>query len=294
MEGTANIVPYHNGEVIRNTYEGMSFACESIYSFVVPCTVTFAELQYGLCQSIENNILKRVSNILHRSPVVVFGGLVQFDVMPIVDETSIQRMFHIHQQAKVQHPRIELYVEFEHITADEVQNDPNVQDDITEAYEGMNNDSDEEFKATYEAVDEDKDDDGGGEAVVEALVVPPAVSQPMDVPPFMRSLNNDALHALEFPGYTNICVADPEDREFRIGIKYGSRKTVIAAIRSYTISRGVDYVVHKSEPQTFYAKCKTYGRGFDWLIQANLIQKKACWEIRRYNGRHTCFMGTIS
>ncbi|RYR39750.1 hypothetical protein Ahy_A09g045339 [Arachis hypogaea] len=36
-----------------------------------------------------------------------------------------------------------------------------------------------------------------------------------------------------------------------------------------------------------------YGRGCDWLIRASLIRKKCCWEIHRYNGRHTCTIGTI-
>ncbi|RYQ93039.1 hypothetical protein Ahy_B09g099300 [Arachis hypogaea] len=294
MEGTANIVVYHNGEVVRNTYEGVSFACENMFLFVVQCIITFTKLQYRLYQSIEADIVKRVTNILYRSPVVVFGGLMQFEVMPIVDETSIQRMFRIHQQTQVQHPRIELYVEFEHIVADEVQHDPNVQDDRGEAYLGKNDDNDEEFEATYEAGDEDNDGDVGGEAMAEILVVLAAVSQPMGVPPIMRSLDLDAMHAPEFPEYTNIGVADPEDGEFRIGMEYGSRKSVIAVIRSYTIFRGVDYVVYESESQMFYAKCKNYGRGCDWLIRASLIQKKACWEIRRYNGRHTCSMGMIS
>ncbi|QHO53732.1 uncharacterized protein DS421_2g50550 [Arachis hypogaea] len=49
MEGTANIVVYHNGEVVRNTYVGVSFACENMFSFVVLCTITFTELQYRLC-----------------------------------------------------------------------------------------------------------------------------------------------------------------------------------------------------------------------------------------------------
>ncbi|RYR06113.1 hypothetical protein Ahy_B06g085908 [Arachis hypogaea] len=137
----------------------------------------------------------------------------------------------------------------------------------------MNDDSDEEFKATYEASDEDEDGDGGGEAVAKTLIVPATVSQSMDVPPFMCSLDFDAMHVPEFLEYANI---------------------VIAAIQSFTISTGVDYVVYESEPQTFDAKCKTYGRGCDCLIQASLIQKKACWEIRKYNGRHTCSMGTIS
>ncbi|RYR24327.1 hypothetical protein Ahy_B02g057826 [Arachis hypogaea] len=140
----------------------------------------------------------------------------------------------------------------------------------------MNNDSNEEF----EAGDEDEDDDEGDEAVAETLVVPAAVSQPMD-------LGFCAMHAPEFSEYTNIGVANPEDGEFRIRIEYGSKKSVIVVIRSYTISRGVNYI-------TFYAKGKTYGCGCDCLIRASLIQKKACWEIWRYYGKHTCSMGTIS
>ncbi|RYR57440.1 hypothetical protein Ahy_A05g023172 [Arachis hypogaea] len=108
------------------------------------------------------------------------------------------------------------------------------------------------------------------------------------MPPFMREVDLDAMHAPEFPEYSNIsAIANPEDGEFRIRMEYSSRKTVVAAIRSYTIARGVDY-------DTFYAKCKMYGRGCDWLIRASLIRKKGCWEIRRYNGRHTCSMGMIS
>ncbi|XP_057744810.1 uncharacterized protein LOC130962640 [Arachis stenosperma] len=85
-----------------------------------------------------------------------------------------------------------------------------------------------------------------------------------------------------------------EDGEFSVGIKFGSRESVISAIKGYTISRGVDYTVYESEPQTFYAKCKGYGVGCDCLIRASLIRKKACCEIRRYNGKHTCTVGVIS
>ncbi|RYR04497.1 hypothetical protein Ahy_B06g084244 [Arachis hypogaea] len=88
----------------------------------------------------------------------------------------------------------------------------------------------------------------------------------MDVSPFMRSLDLEAIHAPEFSEYANIGVADPEDGEFRIGIEYDSRKSVIAAIWSYTISRGIDYVVYESKPRTFYAKCTAYGHGYDWLF----------------------------
>ncbi|RYR70129.1 hypothetical protein Ahy_A03g016642 [Arachis hypogaea] len=275
MEGTANLVVYHNGEIIRNTHEGVRFVCQNPFSFVIPCTMTLIELHNGLCQSMENDMPMRVSRILYRKPVVIFGGLIQFATMPITDEASMQNMFQIHRQSQIRQPQIELYVEFEAVEAVGIQNDLDIKDDKAAVYEGMNSDSEEDFEATYEAGDEDEDNDVGVEAAADNVVVHPSSSQPMYVPPFMP-------------------VADYEDGEFRIGMEYNSRKSVVAAIRSYTISRGVDYDVYESEAQTFYAKCKMYGHGCDWLIRASLIQKKGCWEIRRYNGRHTCTMGTIS
>ncbi|XP_015953842.1 uncharacterized protein LOC107478216 [Arachis duranensis] len=291
MEGTANLVVYRNGEIIHNTHEGVRFVSQNPFSFVVPCTMTLMELQNGLCQSMENGTLMRVSRILYRNPIVVFGGLIQFDVLPITDEASMENMFQIHRQTQMRHPQIELYVEFETV---DVQNDIDIHDDRDAVYEGMNSDSEEDFEATYEAGDEDEDGDVGVEAAAENVVVHPSSSQPMDVPPFMRELDLEAMHAPEFPEYANIGIADPEDGEFRIGMEYSSRKSVVAAIRNFTISKGVDYEVYESEPQTFYAKCKMYGHGCDWLIRASLIRKKGCWEIRRYNGRHTCTIGTIS
>ncbi|RYQ82131.1 hypothetical protein Ahy_B10g100727 [Arachis hypogaea] len=256
MEDTANLVVYRNSEIIRNTHEGVRFVSQNSFSFVVPCTMTLMELQNGLCQSIENGTLMRVSRILYRNPILIFGGLIQFDTIPITDEASMQNMFQIHRQTYMRHLQIEMYVEFEDVEAVAVQNDIDVNDDIAAVYERMNSDSEEDFEATYEAGDEDEDGDVGVEAAVENVVVHPSSSQPMGVPPFMCELDLDAMHAPEFPEYANRGIADPEDGEFRIGMEYSSRKSVVAAIRSFTISRGVDYDV--------------------------------------YNGRHTCTIGTIS
>nr|XP_025703500.1 uncharacterized protein LOC112805322 [Arachis hypogaea] len=191
-------------------------------------------------------------------------------------------------------PQIELYVEFETVEVEGIQNDLEVEDDRAAVYEGMNSDSEDDFEATYEACDEDEDGDVGAETAADNVVVHPSIIQPMNVPPFMRELDLDAMHALEFLEYSNIGVADPDDGEFWIRMEYSSRKSVVAAIRSYNIARGVDYDVYESEPQTFYAKCKMYGRWCDWLIRVGSIRKKICWEIRRYNGRHTCTTGVIS
>ncbi|RYR07521.1 hypothetical protein Ahy_B05g074891 [Arachis hypogaea] len=297
MEGTANLRVYYNGDIIPNTHEGVSFLCQCPLSFVIPCTMSFVELQNGLCDNIQNHISKRVSNILYRNHVQVFGGLIQFQIMPITDDASMQQMFCIYQQTRFHVPMIELYVEFEqHSSLDVAGEEVDVDECGDLDWEEDNNDSEEEFEANYEVDDENDDGDLAGNLVMQNEAASIVSQQPFGVPSFMRTLDLEVMHAPEFPEYANNGEGNVavEDGEFSVGMEFGSRESVISAIKSYTISRGVDYTVYESEPQTFYAKCKGYGAGCDWLIRASLIRKKACWEIRRYNGKHTCTMGTIS
>ncbi|XP_052107437.1 uncharacterized protein LOC127740493 [Arachis duranensis] len=140
-------------------------------------------------------------------------------------------------------------------------------------WEEDNNDSEEEFEANYEVDDENDDEDLAGNPAMQNEANAVVSQHPFGVPSFMRTLDLEAMHAPEFPEYANMGEGNVamEDGEFSVGMEFGSRESVISAIKSYTISRGVDYTVYESEPQTFYAKCKG-----------------------RYNGKHTCTMGTIS
>ncbi|RYR39969.1 hypothetical protein Ahy_A09g045612 [Arachis hypogaea] len=154
---------------------------------------------------------------------------------------------------------IELYVEFEQQSGmSTVGEDVNVDELGDIDWEEDNNDSEEEFEANYEVDDENDDGDLAGNPVVqnEANAV---VSQHLfGVPSFMRTLDLEAMHAPEFPEYANMGEGNivTEDGKLSVGMEFGSRESVISAIKSYTISRGVDYTVYEFEPQTFYAKCK--------------------------------------
>ncbi|RYR31551.1 hypothetical protein Ahy_B01g056360 [Arachis hypogaea] len=269
MKNIANSRVYYNGEVIPNTHEGVTFVCECTLSFAISCTMSFVELQNGLCNNIQSHILKMVSNILYRNPVQVFGGLIQFQMMPITDDGSICSRCYLGLGAVG-----------EEVNVDEV----GVID-----WEEDNNDSEEEFEANYEVDDKNDDRDLAGNPAVQNEADSIISQHPFGVPSFMRTLDLEDMHAPEFPEYANMGEGNTaaEDGEFSVGMEFCSRESVISAIKSYTISRGVDYT-------TFYAKCKGYGAGCDWRIRASLIRKKACWEIRRYNGKHTCTMGTIS
>ncbi|XP_025685564.1 uncharacterized protein [Arachis hypogaea] len=146
-------------------------------------------------------------------------------------------------------------------------------------------DSEEEFESNYEVVDPGVDEDQADEAMVADVAdVANALAnqQPFVEPSFMRSLDLEAMHALEFPQYVNAAELPlMPDGEFTVGMEFSSREAVIKAMKDYTIRRGVDYRVHESEPTTFYAKCTQYGAGCDWLIRVSKMSRKFCWEIRR-------------
>ncbi|MED6125263.1 hypothetical protein PIB30_066989 [Stylosanthes scabra] len=85
---TTNLLVYHNGEVIRNTQEGVSFVYEFSVSISIPFTMTFAELQNGLCECIDGHVLKKVNQILYQMTVQIFGEAIHFDTMATVDEAE--------------------------------------------------------------------------------------------------------------------------------------------------------------------------------------------------------------
>ncbi|RYR65088.1 hypothetical protein Ahy_A03g011078 [Arachis hypogaea] len=171
----------------------------------------------------------------------------------------MQQMFYIYQQTRFHVPVIELYVEFEQQSGMGTVGDEVNVDELGDIdWEEDNNDSEEKFEANYEVDDENDDGDLAGNPVVQNEAYAIVSQHPFGVPSFMQTLDLEVMHAPEFPEYANTGEGNvaAEDGKFSVGIEFGSRESVISAIKSYTISRGVDYTVYESEPQTFYAKCK--------------------------------------
>ncbi|RYR53990.1 hypothetical protein Ahy_A06g029248 [Arachis hypogaea] len=205
MEGVANMRMYYNGEIIPNTHERVTFVCECPFSFAILYTMSFVELQNGLCENIQSHISKKVSNILYRNYVQVFGGLIQFQLMSITDNACMQRKFYIYQQTRFHVPMIELYVEFEqHTRMDTVGDYVNVDELGNIDWEEDNNDSEEEFEANYEVDDENDDGDLVSNPTVQNEAHAFVSQHPFGVLSFMRTLDLKAMHASEFPEYANI------------------------------------------------------------------------------------------
>ncbi|RYR68858.1 hypothetical protein Ahy_A03g015347 [Arachis hypogaea] len=119
MESYVSLRIYFNGQILYDTHEGVSFLCENSCVIVVPLSITYEGLKSVLCQSVGQQGQKRVTNILYRQPVLVFGGFIQFQIMHVADEAKIED------------------IDFP---------EPNID------WIGYNTESDEEFEGNYEIV----------------------------------------------------------------------------------------------------------------------------------------------
>ncbi|RYR05597.1 hypothetical protein Ahy_B06g085446 isoform B [Arachis hypogaea] len=54
------------------------------------------------------------------------------------------------------------------------------------------------------------------------------------------------------------------------------------------------YKVVESNYRRYVGKCSEFGNGCTWLIRLSLRQRKGIWEVKRYNGPHTCLATSIS
>ncbi|RYQ89449.1 hypothetical protein Ahy_B09g096091 isoform K [Arachis hypogaea] len=257
MDDRVLLKVYYFGQILLQTSEGVKFTCENPLDVVIPFTISFEEFKGVICEKIDSEMSRKISCILYRYPIPVFGGFVQFESKYVTDEAT----------------------------------DRNI------VLEDYNSDSEEEFESNYEVVGPDGDEEQGDGTVAPDVtdVANALVNEvPFEEPSFMRVLDLEAMHVPEFPEYMSVEIPIVADGEFAVGMEFSSRESVIRAMKEYSIRRSVDYRVYESEPLTFYAKCTQYGSGCDWLIRVSMISRKHCWVVRRYNGSHTCTRSTIS
>ncbi|XP_057734068.1 uncharacterized protein LOC130949336 [Arachis stenosperma] len=60
------------------------------------------------------------------------------------------------------------------------------------------------------------------------------------------------------------------------------------------MQKGQLYKVVESDYRRYVGKCSEFGNGCTWLIRLSLRQRKGIWEVKRYNGTHTCLASSIS
>ncbi|RYR48082.1 hypothetical protein Ahy_A07g034071 isoform F [Arachis hypogaea] len=82
--------------------------------------------------------------------------------------------------------------------------------------------------------------------------------------------------------------------EFQVGQQFQDKDEALLSVKSYSIRRGVQYKVLESDHRKYVGKCSEFGNGCTWLIRLSLRKRKGIWEVKRYNGPHTCLATSIS
>ncbi|RYR51872.1 hypothetical protein Ahy_A06g026834 [Arachis hypogaea] len=223
---------YYFGQILLQTYEGVKFVCENPLDVVIPFTISFEELKGVICEKIDSKRARKISCILYRYPIMVFGGFFQFQTKYVTDEASMQEMFSMYIENRGQISFIELYVEFEQSKADR-----NI---LREDY---NSNSEEEFESNYEVIGPDRNEDQcDGTMAPDVTEVANALANegPFEEPSFMQVLDLEAMHIVEFPEYMSA------DGEFAVGMEFSSRKVVIKAIKEVSmISKKYCWVIRR-------------------------------------------------
>ncbi|XP_072082103.1 uncharacterized protein [Arachis hypogaea] len=118
-------------------------------------------------------------------------------------------------------------------------------------------------------------------------------------PPHFSSLDLDAMRHDENPRQTaGFGARDTEGSagmtEFQVGQQFQDKDEALLSVKTYSIRRGVQYKVVESDYHRYVGKCSEFGNGCTWLIRLSLRQRKGIWEVKRYNGLHTCLATSIS
>ncbi|RYR38488.1 hypothetical protein Ahy_A09g043539 isoform F [Arachis hypogaea] len=130
----------------------------------------------------------------------------------------------------------------------------------------------EENDVEPDMIDDDNGDDIG--ASEPALAVGGSSSGTQQYPPHFSALDLDAMR---------------QEGVSRHSVGFGARDAEgTAGLTEF------QYKVVESDYRRYVGKCSEFGNGCTWLIRLSLRQRKGIWEVKRYNGPHTCLATSIS
>ncbi|XP_057763289.1 uncharacterized protein LOC130983121 [Arachis stenosperma] len=162
--------------------------------------------------------------------------------------------------------------------------------------EGLCHDSDDDDVEPDIIADESGDDVGASDPIRPTGGSSSGTNQ---YPPHFSSLDLDAMRQDEHLGQLARFGARDKDgsagmTEFQVGQQFQDKNEALLSVKTYSIRLGVQYKVVESDYRRYVGKCSEFGNGCTWLIRLSLRQRKGIWEVKRYNGPHTCLATSIS
>ncbi|XP_015950461.1 uncharacterized protein LOC107475345 [Arachis duranensis] len=84
------------------------------------------------------------------------------------------------------------------------------------------------------------------------------------------------------------------EMELEIGLKFLNRKTAMLAVKNYNIRRSAEYKVVESDQSRYVCRCKQFGDQCRWMVRVAKTRSSRYWEIRKYEGPHSCLASSMS
>ncbi|RYR58837.1 hypothetical protein Ahy_A05g024704 isoform F [Arachis hypogaea] len=281
------VLVHHRGSVKRKTSSGVKFIDKNPLCIVVTPTTSYDDLVRAVLTKLGLEGAKRVKKFFYRSsssrPAVASSSV---PVYPPVVQPVASPSFAADLNGGV---------------GDEVgarENMPNALLGVAPVGvgDGFLGDA-EEDDVEPDMIDDDSGDDIGRSEP--ALAVCGSSSGTQQYPPHFSSLDLDAMRQEGVSGHSvGFGARDAEGTagltEFQVGQQFQDKEEALLSVKTYSIRRGVQYKVVESDYRRYVGKCSEFGNGCTWLIRLSLRQRKGIWEVKRYNGPHTCLATSIS
>ncbi|RYR67544.1 hypothetical protein Ahy_A03g013939 isoform C [Arachis hypogaea] len=297
------VLVHHRGSVNRKTRSGVKFTDKNPLCIVITSTTSYDDLVSAVLMKLGLDGAKRVKKFFYRIPVTVLQNTVKYDCFTINNDVDLQVMFLCRRQFPevsgsnrntntianpagsssrpavasssvpvyepvVQHVASPSFaVDLNGTEGDEVverENLPNAL--VGVAPVGVGDGflvDEEEDDVEPDMIDDDSADDIG--ATGPALEVGGSSSDTQQYPPHFSSLDLDAMRHEGVLGHAvGFGARDAEGTtgltEFQVGQQFQDKDEALLSVKTYSIRRG----------------------------------RKGIWEVKRYNGPHTCLATSIS
>ncbi|XP_015953717.1 uncharacterized protein LOC127747547 [Arachis duranensis] len=327
-EESFGVLVHHRGSIKKKTRSGVKFTDKDPLCIIVTPTTRYEDLVSSVLLKLGLEGVKRVKKFFYRFSITVLQNTVKYDCFTIGSDEDLQVMFHCRRQfPEVRTPELlansrpvvasssvptyeppvqpvaspSFAVDLHESVGDEVGQGEYLPTSLQCAApacvgDGFLDDPEDDDIEPNMIADDSGDDVGASDP---AGVGGGSSSGTQQYPPHFSSLDLDAMRQEGVAGQpVGFGARDAKGSagltEFQVGQQFSDKEEALLSVKTYSIRRGVQYKVVESDYRRYVGKCSEFGNGCTWLIRLSLRQRKGIWEVKRYNGPHTCLATSIS
>ncbi|RYR31922.1 hypothetical protein Ahy_B01g056867 isoform A [Arachis hypogaea] len=319
------VVIYPNDE-ISYTAEGVTFMCDDPLWIMISPQSCLQQLKNMILMNTGLIRKKEISTLIYRMPVAVASSFT-YQKMHIKSDQYVSMMFSYHRSIGSIYS-MELCVKLQDVggspsssnNVEEMRNSsaafvaptqnteipdrrpfPNVHVAYPEGMaDGLANSSEED----------EIENDSGEEAEVVPETQPvqgerviPSVVEPINVArvgALSSGTPNHYLHLSLGPMNSTNAEDIPSnygltgEMELEVGLKFLTKDAAMLAVKNYNIRRSVEFKVVESNHTRYVCRCKLFGDQCSWMVRVAKTRASRFWEVRKYQGPHTCLASATS